>query len=377
MNFEFATSGRVVFGAGSFAKLPELAASLGQHPLIVTGKTARHTIPGPTFSVDGEPTFQAVRDGVALAVESRCDVVVGIGGGSALDAGKAIAMLATNGGDPLDYAEVIGQGKPVAVAPLPFIAVPTTAGAGSEATRNAVLISPEHRAKVSLRSPLMLPRIAVVDPGLTYDLSPELTASTGMDALSQLIEPFVSLRANPMTDALCREGMRRAARSLVRAYRNGNDAAARAEMSAASLFSGMALANAGLGAVHGFAAAIGGMFPAPHGAVCAVLLPHVVRANARALRARPSLGGAESEALRRYVEMARIITNDPRATIEEGVRWLEDLATTLGIPRLHCYGISHHDLPHLVAAASASSSIKGNPIALTADELMGIVQASL
>jgi alcohol dehydrogenase class IV len=219
----------------------------------------------------------------------------------------------------------------------------------------------------------MLPRVALVDPELAYDLPPEVTASTGMDALAQLIEPFVSVRANPATDALCREGMRRAAKSLVKAYRNGRDAAARADLAVASLFSGMALANAGLGAVHGFAAPIGGRFSAPHGAVCAALLPHVVLANVRALRSRASDG----EALRRYVEVARLVTNDPRATIEEGIRWLTDLSLSLGIPTLRTYSITHHDLPHLVAAATSSSSMKGNPIPLTADELMGILQAAL
>ena len=162
---------------------------------------------------------------------------------------------------------MIGKGQALASPSLPFIAVPTTAGTGAEVTRNAVLASPEHRVKASLRSPFMLARLAVVDPELTYDLPPAVTASTGLDALTQLIEPYVSSRANPMTDSLCVEGMRRAARSLPRVFADGRDAEARLDMSLASLFGGLALANAGLGAVHGFAAAIGGAFDAPHGAV--------------------------------------------------------------------------------------------------------------
>ena len=195
--------------------------------------------------------------------------------------------MLTNRGDVLEYLESVGPGKALTDRPAPFIAIPTTAGTGSEVTRNAVLTSPEHRAKVSLRSPLMLPTVALVDPELTYGLPPAVTAATGMDALAQLIEPFVCSRANPVTDSLCVEGMRRVARSLRKAFEGGPNEPARLDMAIASLFGGMALANAGLGAVHGLAGPIGGMFPgAAHGAVCAALLPHVVTANLIALRAR-------------------------------------------------------------------------------------------
>lgn len=191
-----------------------------------------------------------------------------------------------NGGDPLDYAEVIGHGRPLERRSLPLIAIPTTAGTGAEVTRNAVIGSPEHRVKVSLRSPLMLPEVAIVDPELTRDLPPALTASTGLDALTQLIEPLVSCRTNPLTDALCRSGIQRAARSLRRAVEHGEDLVAREDMSLASLFSGLALANAALGAVHGLTGPLGGMFEASHGALCASLLPAVMEANVRALRHR-------------------------------------------------------------------------------------------
>ena len=211
--------------------------------------------------------------------EERCDTVIGFGGGAALDAAKAIAILMTNPGDVTDYLEIIGRGKTLTEPPVPCIAIPTTAGTGSEVTRNSVIASREERVKVSLRSPLMLPKVVVVDPELTYDLPPAITASTGVDALTQLIEPFVCSRANPLTDGLCQEGIERVARSLRRAFESAGrgeapaDAAAREDMAVASLFGGLALANAGLGAVHGLAAPLGGMIGAPHGAVCAALLP--------------------------------------------------------------------------------------------------------
>ncbi len=373
MKFEFQTSAQIIFGPGSFAQLQDLAASLGKRALVVQGSTARHKVAGIPLSVEGEPTFDAVRDGAQLALEEQCDLVIGIGGGSVIDAAKAIAMLMTNGGDPLDYAEVIGRGKPIEQPSAPFIAVPTTAGSGSEVTRNAVLGSAEHKVKVSLRSPLMLPRIALVDPELAVGLPAAITASTGMDALSQLIEPFVSHRANAMTDALCREGIRRAARSLAKTFENGSDLLAREDMALASLFSGMALANAGLGAVHGFAAPIGGMWAAPHGAVCAALLAPVMEVNVRALRARD----AGSAALNRYEEIARILTGKPAARVEAGIAWVRDLANRLGIPPLRAYGIALSDFESLAQKAAASSSMKGNPIALTPDDLAGILQASL
>jgi len=295
--------------------------------------------------------------------------VIGFGGGSAIDTGKAIAALAANSGEPLDYLEVVGKGESLRNPSLPFIAVPTTAGTGAEVTRNAVLASPQHGVKASLRSPFLLARLAVVDPELTRDLPPALTASTGLDALTQLIEPYVSSRANPMTDPLCLEGMRRAARSLPRAYADGRDAEARLDMSLASLFGGLALANAGLGAVHGFAAPIGGAFHAPHGAVCAALLPHVVGANIHALGSR----APHSPALARYQEVARILTGRPDARADDGTEWLRRLVEQLAIPALGAYGIRPQDLPDLTAKALQASSMKANPIALTPEEMAEIL----
>jgi alcohol dehydrogenase class IV len=306
---------------------------------------------------------------VARAREFGADVVIGLGGGSVLDTGKAVAALLANPGDLLDYLEVVGRGRALPQRSIPYIAAPTTAGTGSEVTRNAVLASPEHRVKVSLRSPHMLPRVAVVDPELAYSLPPAATASTGLDALTQLIEPYTCNSPNPMTDALCREGMARAARSLQRAYEDGRDAAAREDMSIASLFGGLALANAKLGAVHGLAGPLGGLFPAPHGAVCARLLPIVMAANARALRTR----APGSPALGRYAEVAEILTGRPGATIEDGIAWVSVLCDTLAVPPLSTYGMAQHDIPVVVAQGQKASSMKGNPIALTDEELARIL----
>jgi alcohol dehydrogenase class IV len=299
--------------------------------------------------------------------------VIGFGGGSALDGAKAIAALTANDGDPLDYLEVIGKGKPLRRVPLAVIAIPTTAGTGSEVTANAVLASKEHAIKVSLRSPLMLPRVALIDPELTCSLPAEVTASTGMDALTQCIEPFVSNRANPVTDAVAREGMLRGGRSLRQAYAQPDDADARRDMALAALFGGMALANAKLGAVHGFAAPIGGMFDAPHGAVCAALLPPVMEANLRALRER----APDSDALARYAEVARLLTGDAAATPEDGAAWARQLLADLTIAPLSAYGVTEESVTAIVEKAAVASSMQGNPIALTADELSAILRSAL
>ena len=380
MRFEFATATRIVYGEGVVREVAPAARELGTRALVVTGRSEQRSAPlrtelaeagvaCQTFHVDGEPSVEGVQLGAKIAGAERCDLVIGFGGGSALDAGKAIAALLTNGGDLLEYLEVIGRGQPLSVAPAPFIAVPTTAGTGTEVTRNAVLDSPPHRVKVSLRSPRMLPRLAVVDPELTLDLPPEVTARTGLDALTQLIEPYVSNRANPLTDSFCVEGLTRASRSLRRAYHDGRDRAARADMSVASLLGGLALANAALGVVHGFAGPVGGMFPAPHGAVCAALLPYGIETNIRALRMRDPAG----ETLRRYETVARLLTGRPQASAEDTVEWTREICRELQIPSLRVYGVRDADWPALIERAMRASSMKGNPIALTPDELREVL----
>lgn len=384
VRFEFTTANRVIFGPGTVREAGPLAAELGRCALVVTGRNPgragpllellrTHGVDSVVFSTTGEPAIQTVMDGAALATKEGCDLVIAFGGGSAIDTGKAVAALAANGGDIFDHLEIVGRGRPLARPSLPFIAIPTTAGTGSEATRNAVLSSPEHRLKVSLRSPFMLPRLAIVDPELTHDLPPALTASTGLDALTQLIEPFVCTRANPVTDALCRDGMTRVARSLRTAFDDGHNARSREDMALASLFGGMALANAGLGAVHGLAGPIGGILPAPHGAICAALLPHVVETNLKALRERQPASGA----LARYENVARILTDREAAVADDAVAWLKELITILRIPSLRTYGLTTTHTPELIKKAANASSMKANPVALTPDELADILARAL
>jgi alcohol dehydrogenase class IV len=384
MRFEFTTANRIVFGMGAVKEVGGLAKRFGDRALVVTGKDPARaqglldalTASGLdilTFPVSGEPDVATVRAGVALAKQAERTVIVGIGGGSVIDAGKAISGLLTNDGDLFDYFEVIGAGKALNHAAAPYLALPTTSGTGAEVTSNAVIYSPEHRVKVSLRHPLMLPRIAIVDPELTVSAPRSVTAASGLDAFTQVIEAFVSNKANPLTDSLCREGMNRAARSLRRAYDHADDLAAREDMAITSLFSGIALSNAKLGAVHGFAGPLGGMFSAPHGAICACLLPHVMTANVAALTARQP----ESEALRRYAEVAALITRRAVATAADGVTFVRDLCAALDIPSLATFGITAADFPAIIEKSAVSSSMQGNPIKLTTDEMAAILAAAL
>jgi alcohol dehydrogenase class IV len=376
MRFEFSTAGRIIFGPGTLTEIHSALRELDVRRLfIVHGADSARATPlveiaqeaGITctlFSVPCEPTTDLVTEGVRQTREAGCDCVIGFGGGSAIDAAKAIAGLSTNPGNLLDYLEIIGHGRPLTKAALPCIAIPTTAGTGAEVTRNAVL-----------RSPFLLPRLAIIDPELTRELPPAITASTGLDALTQLIEPFVCTRANLMTDGLCIDGIGRVAVSLRRAFENGAaDAAAREHMALASLYGGLALANAGLGAVHGFAAPIGGMFPrSPHGSVCAALLPHVMQINLRALRERDP----DSDALRRYDHVARILTGSDKASADDGVAWIVDLCAALRVPSLGSHGIGAKDVPIIVQNAAGASSMKPNPVVLTTEELAEIMHAAI
>ena len=372
MTFEFATANRIIFGAGQIKQLPDLARAHGSSALVVVGKHSERTdairsmlsargISVTPFSVPREPTLELVTEGAAEARLHRCESVIGIGGGSVLDAAKAIAALTTNREPALTYLEVIGKGQPLQSRPLPTIAIPTTAGSGAEVTRNAVLTSLEHRVKASLRHPWMLPNVALIDPELARSMPPHITAATGMDALSQLVEPFVSTKANPMTDAFCREGLDLVARSLRRAFEN--DATAREDMALASLFGGLALANAGLGAVHGFAAPFGAMFDAPHGAVCAALLAPVMRAN---------LQGSQ-----RFEEIARRLNGKAAACAEDAIAWVKNVAKDLNIPGLASFGLREEHFSDLIAKAKIASSMRANPIALTDAQLTEILQRAL
>ena len=368
--FEFATAGKIIFGNGTLAQAAPAAASFGKKALVVTGRNPDRAAPlidmlmaeglsCETFAVPGEPTVDLARQAAALSA----DVVIGFGGGSVIDLAKAAAALMTNPGDPLDYLEVIGKGQPLTRRPAPSIAIPTTAGTGAEVTKNAVLASLEHKVKVSMRHPLMISDVAIVDPECTLSMPPAVTASTGLDALTQLLEAFISKKANPITDGFCREGLPRAVRSLRRAFENGDDLAAREDMALASLFGGLALANAGLGAVHGFAGPVGGMFSAPHGMVCAALLPHVMKANLTALGSSGRLD-----------EFACMTGG---TVAEDGINWLSRLCKDLQVPPLSALGITEADFPVIVEKSKNASSMKGNPVTLSDDQLMRILRDAL
>jgi alcohol dehydrogenase class IV len=384
VRFDLAVPADIRFGAGRISEVPEALAGLGaSRVLVVTGRTTSRadgirsalteaSMSSVVFGIATEPSIERVRAAVDLLVEAGCDAVLGFGGGSALDVAKAVAVLATSGTDPLDHLEVIGSGRPIERPGLPCVAVPTTAGTGSEVTRNSVLSG--SGVKASLRSPLMLPKVALVDPDLLVGVPKSTIASSGMDALSQLIEPLLSKRANPFSDALAREGIRRSARSLRRAYQEGmEDPGVREDLALASLFGGMCLANSGLGAVHGLAAAAGARLSAPHGAVCAAVLAAAMDVNVQALRER----APDHPALQRATEVAVLITGQPDATAESAIVWLEELTAALSIPGLGSYGLNQEEIAAVVAAAQRASSMRANPIELTDEEVTEIVTRSL
>jgi alcohol dehydrogenase class IV len=380
MEFEFVTSDRIIFGNGSLSKVREIAPSFGRKVVIVSGSGSVPLddlfeilnsvgVDWEVFRVGHEPDVPAIQSGLAQVKSAGCEFVIGYGGGSALDSAKAIATLMTNPGRLMDYLEVIGGGQKIPIPAAPMIALPTTAGTGTEVTRNAVIASPEHHVKVSMRSPLMIPSVAIVDPELTYTMPPSVTASTGMDALTQVIEAYVSNRANPMTDVIAKEGIKRGARSLLAAYQDGNNQEAREDMALTSLFGGLALANGGLGAVHGFAGPIGGMFNAPHGAICASLLPYVMKYNVRVMQSLEGMAHINQ----RYQEIAIWLTGEPDAAVEDGVAWIEGLAESLKIPGLQEIGIEKEDFQRIIEKSKVSSSMQKNPVKLDEKTLESIL----
>ncbi|MFN8473266.1 MAG: iron-containing alcohol dehydrogenase [Anaerolineae bacterium] len=394
--FEFATAQRIIFGRGVFDQLAPIAAEHGrrvflvaaQHALAdggpVDGFTAKARDLGLALTVQpvgGEPDVASVDAAAERARSAGADVVIGLGGGSALDTAKAVAGLLTNGGPVLDYMEVVGKGLPLKQPAAPFLAVPTTAGPGSEVTRNAVVTDKDRAFKASVRSPSLLARVALVDPLLTVGLPPGPTASTGMDALTQLIEAYVSRRANPLTDAIVMGALGRGARALPRAWSDGADLAAREDMCFASLCSGLALANAALGAVHGFASPLGGHFPVPHGVACARLLPPVMAANVAALRAlppdAPAGSSTASDTLWRYAQVGMAVAGPADDAIDAGIAWAAEEVARLRVPGLRQYGMTEADLPEMVRLAQGASSMKGNPVTLDEGALVETLRQAL
>ena len=384
IGFEFSTANRIIFGRGSLEKVPGMVQVFGNRVFVLHGQDLKRVSPllnalknGSvevlTCTISSEPTTSVILEAVKKARDFQAEVVVGIGGGSVVDSGKVAAAMLTNHGDLMDYLEVVGLGQAIKHHPAPYIAIPTTAGTGSEVTKNAVILSEEHHVKVSMRHQWMLPEVALIDPALTDSMPPEVTASTGLDALTQVIEPFVSKYANPITDAICKKGIKRAARSLKKAFLDGNDSLARDDMAFASMCGGLALANAKLGAVHGFAGPVGGFTGAPHGLICARLLPHVMEANVNALHAIPGNG----HALDRFDTVGQILTGRDEATADDAVAWLHELCDVLHVPSLDQFGLKKKDIPMLVDKAQQASSMKGNPIHLPDDILRSILEKTL
>jgi len=384
MQIDFATAGRIIFGAGKINELARIANGMGEKAFLVRSKSqpAAQKVPDLLKSVgigcvdhivQGEPNTPSIQAAVEKARSEKCDFVIGMGGGSVIDTGKAVAAMLSNNGDLMDYLEVVGLGHKLEQPSKPYIAIPTTAGTGSEVTRNAVIAVPEKSVKVSMRSPYMLPEVALVDPELTYSVPQTITASTGMDAFVQVIEPYVCNAANPMVDMFCRDAIPQAAQHLTAVYQDGANQKARDAMAWVSLMGGLSLANAKLGAAHGFAGPIGGMFPAAHGAICAAVIAGVMQVNIRALQEREP----QSPSLQRYAEIARWVTGDEQAAPEDGAEWMSSLCRQLQIPSLSRLGIQSSDFELIVEKSQHSSSMKGNPLVLTKTELIRILELSL
>jgi alcohol dehydrogenase class IV len=382
-DFDYYFPTRIIFGKGSIRKCAMFAREFGNNALVVTG-SGKVSIDGlrtslreeginwTEYRVGGEPRVDIILDGIRIAKDAKSDHVICLGGGSVMDAGKAIAAMMTNPGNLMDYLEVVGKGKSVDIQGLPVITIPTTAGTGSEVTRNSVISVTERKIKVSMRGKGMSAKIAIIDPELTYSLPPEITATTGMDALTQVIEAYMSNSVNPISDAYALEGIRRGAESILKAFQNGKDEDARANMSLTALFSGIALSHAGLGAVHGFAGVIGGMIDAPHGAICACLLPAVLSANFETM----SKGENNNDALLRFTRFSQIVTGESSPPPQKGIERVRDLCKRLKIKGLSYLGVKKSDFKFIVPKAVVSSSMKKNPLVLGEDVLLKILEES-
>ncbi len=383
--FEFYTAPRIVFGPGAAAQSDEIVRSLGSRVLLVLGGGSaeasglaaglRERLPVTAEArCSSEPTVGDVDRAVAAGKDGDCDIVVAAGGGSVLDCGKAASGMMTNPGSLIDYLEGVGSGRTIEVPPLPMIALPTTAGTGSEVTKNAVISGPGY--KKSVRSPLLIPRVALVDPDLTRTMPREVTASCGMDALTQLVESYLSRNASPLTDGLALQGIAAAGRSLVRAFLRPDDGAAREGMALASLLGGICLANAGLGAVHGFAAPLGALLEIPHGVACAALLPQVIRANLDAARGTPQRRRLRT----RLASVAEALTRErfdsEELAIAAGLEAIADIQLAVEIPSLSDLGVTEADFGALIKG-SRGSSMRYNPVELSDAQLEAVLRDAM
>jgi alcohol dehydrogenase class IV len=378
--FEFSTAGRIRFGRGTAREASAVAASYSTSVLVVHGRNPARAawlmddlrdrgLDPLAIACSGEPDIAVVQESLELARPASPGVVVALGGGSAIDLGKALAALIPNLAGPRAYLETVGEGRSLDVAPLPLVAVPTTAGTGSEVTKNAVIGVPSHGRKVSLRDTRLIPKVAIVDPALTDGTPAAVTFSSGLDAITQVIEPYLSPEATPVTDALCRDAIPRGLAALAR-LGQAEDAVARDDMALTSLFGGIALANARLGAVHGLAGVIGGRTGASHGAICAALLPHVLSANNAAIPPDSDVAARLQDVM---VWIGAALSVRPADSLEALVQW--NLRS--GLPGMRALGISEADIGTIGAEARTASSSKGNPVPPDAFDFEGVLRASL
>ena len=378
--FSFLTAGQISFGRGAADTAHEAVEEFGPRVLLVRGSSVswadgfcerlRHVGCKVVVHIaSGEPTVQSVTEAVTAGRRGEVTSVVAVGGGSVMDLGKAAAALIPGTRGIMDHLEGVGQGALLSHAPLPMVAIPTTAGTGAEVTKNAVIGVPEAGRKVSLRDDRMLPRLAIVDPSLTDNAPRGITLASGLDAITQVIEPYLSRRANPLTDALCAQAIPMGLRALLTLL-NGEDAEARDQMAYTSLMGGLALANAGLGAVHGFAGVIGGRFDAPHGALCGRLLPPVLTENRAAL----ADAGKDLGRMERVEAWSGEALGVARA---DAVAALADRLDTEDLPRLADWMGDAPDLSAVTRDAAGASSMKANPVVLTDTALHWILQAAM
>ena len=387
LSYDFVAPRQIVFGWGRRREVGTLGRSLGRRAFLICGSRTLRDQGVPTEisgllrgegvesvslrTISNEPTVDDV-DRVAGELRghggSAGDFILAIGGGAAIDLAKAVAAMAGNHESPTvkDYLEGVGRGLKIVNRPLPVLAVPTTAGTGAEATKNAVISSYDPPFKKSLRDVRIVPRIALVDPELTRSVPPAITAASGMDAITQLLESFISRKARPIPQALAVQGLKLAVPAIAEAVRDGASRGAREKMAHAALLSGMSLANSGLGMAHGVAPALGTHCRVPHGAACAVMLPVALRVNAEV----------------RQAELARLAhllfgqgpSTPPQEAVGVLIREIEALCETVGLPRrLSELGVLHHQIPAIVKD-SRGSSMSGNPRELSDEELTELLE---
>jgi len=377
--FSFRTAGEIIFGRGrAMDPLAGLALSdtrvllvRGANPARSAAMRAGLVAQGcllEEFVADREPDLDLIDKGIKAARAFGAERVVALGGGSVIDTAKAIAALVPAERPMLDHLEVVGKGLPLEIPPLPCVALPTTAGTGAEVTRNAVIAVPEHRRKVSLRDPKMLPRLAVIDPALTDGTPRDVTLASGLDAITQVIEPYICARSNPMTDALCRVAIPQGLRALHCLITGAETPEARDALCWTSLCGGMALANAGLGVIHGLAGPLGGVSGAAHGAICGALLPHGLAMNAARI--------SDPARLQRFDEIRGWIAGVLDCAPQDAFAALAHWQTAAGLPGLAAQGVQYADLRPVAEAAAVSSSMKANPVALGPDDLCQVMEAA-